>query len=306
MSKSFNLHARFSGHQGSIYSIIYADSPNTFYSAGGDKMVVQWNLNNPEEGVLIAKADDVIYSLCLIKISSILLIGQAQGGVHIVDLKTKKEMRLLKLHSAPVFSIIIDPSNNYIFTLGGDGVLHILDIENFKLIKSLKISTGKLRSVIFNEQKNIAYVGCGEGAIQEIYLNDFSLGHRWMAHQEGFSVNCLYLLKNNSLLLTGSRDAHLNGFDVNDYQKLISIPAHNYAIYDIALNVNNTFLATASRDKTVKIWNPETLEIIQRLEKQEADGHINSVNKLLWMDENTLLSTGDDRSIACWKYSGIQ
>ncbi len=306
MSNSLSLHSRFSGHQGSIYSIIYADSPNTFYSAGGDKMVVQWHLNTPEEGVLIAKADDVIYSLCLIKISSILLIGQAQGGVHIVDLKTKKETRLLKLHSAPVFSIIIDPSNNYIFTLGGDGVLHILDIENFKLIKSLKISIGKLRSVVFNTQKNMAYVGCGEGAVQEIDLKDFSLRHRWMAHQEGFSVNCLYLLKNNSLLLTGSRDAHLNGFDVNDYQKLISIPAHNYAIYDIALNVNNTFLATASRDKTVKIWNPETLEIIQRLEKQEADGHINSVNKLLWMDENTLLSAGDDRSIACWKYSVIQ
>ncbi|HQF28656.1 MAG TPA: WD40 repeat domain-containing protein, partial [Bacteroidia bacterium] len=57
----------------------------------------------------------------------------------------------------------------------------------------------------------------------------------------------------------------------------------------------------ASRDKTVKIWDPESLEVIIRLEKQEADGHVNSVNKLLWLNNTDLLSAGDDRSIALWK-----
>ena len=40
-----------------------------------------------------------------------------------------------------------------------------------------------------------------------------------------------------------------------------------------------------------------------RLEKQEADGHVNSVNKLLWLNTTDLLSAGDDRSIALWKMS---
>jgi WD40 repeat protein len=58
--------------------------------------------------------------------------------------------------------------------------------------------------------------------------------------------------------------------------------------------------ATASRDKTLKIWDVATQEIIQRIE-QTNEGHLNSVNTLLWMDDNTLVSAGDDRSINIWR-----
>jgi len=56
-------------------------------------------------------------------------------------------------------------------------------------------------------------------------------------------------------LLTGGRDAHLNIWQTDSYELIKSIPAHNWAIYDIVFNPDTTLFATASRDKTIKIWD---------------------------------------------------
>jgi len=80
------------------------------------------------------------------------------------------------------------------------------------------------------------------------------------------------------------------------------IPAHNYAIYSIVFSPNKKYFATASRDKTIKIWNAEILELLVRIDKKNFDGHTHSVNKLLWSDyKNYLISAGDDRAIMVWE-----
>ena len=102
------------------------------------------------------------------------------------------------------------------------------------------------------------------------------------------------------MILTGGRDAHLNIWDAKSYTLIKSIPAHNYAIYDIVFSPDAKLFATASRDKTVKIWDAETFELQVRINKENYDGHVNSVNKLLWTDKY-LVSTGDDRAVMVWE-----
>jgi len=77
-----------------------------------------------------------------------------------------------------------------------------------------------------------------------------------------------------------------------------SIPAHNWAIYDIVFNPDATLFATASRDKTIKIWDAITYQLLKRITKENLNAHTYSVNKLLWSTYNNyLVSAGDDRTI---------
>ena len=78
-----------------------------------------------------------------------------------------------------------------------------------------------------------------------------------------------------------------------------AIPAHRANIYGIAFNPQGTVCATASRDKSVKLWDAASFEPIDRFELKQG-GHTHSVNAVHWCADGTLLSAGDDRTIKAW------
>jgi len=296
-----SLQHRFTGHQGSVYALESGMEADAFFSGAGDKVVAKWNVNHPEEGGLIAKATDSIYCLRLLKEQNRLLIGQGSGGMHVVHLLENKEERLLKLHDAPIFTIAHSPLNKLLITLGGDGLISVLNAQSLEVVQRLRLTDKKLRALVFNKAESLAYIGCGDGSVVCLSIPDIKITHRFQAHGLDFSVNALCLSPDGNFLLSGSRDAHLKVFDLENFEEVKSIPAHNFAIYDIVFDPSGKYFATASRDKSVKIWDYELMSVLERLEGNDGKGHINSVNKLMWMQDGTLLSAGDDRAIQSWK-----
>ena len=67
---------------------------------------------------------------------------------------------------------------------------------------------------------------------------------------------------------------------------------------------NELWFASASRDKSIKIWDPRNFKLLKVIDasKKGMNAHINSVNKLLWLSYNNyLVSASDDRSIMVWE-----
>ncbi len=79
------------------------------------------------------------------------------------------------------------------------------------------------------------------------------------------------------------------------------VPAHYWAIYDIQFSPNHQLMATASRDKTIKLWEIDPFKVLCRLERRIANAHTHSVNKLLWLDDNTMVSASDDGRVKIWQ-----
>jgi WD40 repeat protein len=294
----FKLQHRCVGHTGGVYDLIQT-SDKSFLSASGDRLVVSWNIDQPEQGNLIARASDSIYAICYLADNNELLIGQAKGEIHVIDLSTNQEKKLLKTNDKGVFSIVENKLKHKIYVLGGDGVLSVLSSADYSLIFKQKISTMKLRSVFFDEELNKTFVGCGEGMFYVFDDDTMEVTYSNQLSKQGFSVNAI-INYTDEILLCGGRDAHLRWVDKKDYTVVNAIPAHNYAIYKIGFSPDKKLFATASRDKTLKIWDADTNQVIQRIEHSN-DGHLNSVNTLLWMDDSVLVSAGDDRSINIWK-----
>jgi len=306
MSVSVKKVATLTGHSSSIYALS-ASGPNTFFSGSGDKIVAEWDLQNPGEGVLLAKIPEIVYSLFTDLKNDRLLVGQAHGGIHVISLSERNELRLLQNHSAPIFHIGSSPKHNLLFSLAGDGKLGILDSNTLGLNAQLIIGDGKLRTSAVNADETLLAIGSADGYITVFSLPELAPVKRWQAHQEGFSVNALVFSPDGKLLLSGSRDALLNVFAVaDDFNLVQSIPAHNYAIYSIAYSPDNKLLATGSRDKTIKIWNPETFEFLHRIDNEKEEGHKNSVNKIIWHNQSGhLISGSDDRAIMIWRIEMI-
>lgn len=295
--------ADFTGHTGSVYALSPALNASNFLSAGSDRIIAEWEPGNPENGSVVARTTDIIYSLLKLPEQQLLLAGQASGGIHVVNLNSRKEERLLQYHKSPVFDLAHAPKSNFLFSLGGDGTLAVINEHDLSLKRIIQIGDGKLRVAAIHPQEQMVAIGVADGSIAIFSLPDLKIMHTWQAHQPGFSVNALAFSPDGKLLLSGSRDAHLQIYDVTDKFNIIQkIPAHNYAIYSIVWHPTETIFATGSRDKTIKIWDASTFEIIKRIDKVSDEGHVNSVNKLCFLPEGLLLSASDDRSVMAWEF----
>jgi WD40 repeat protein len=216
-----------------------------------------------------------------------------------LDLEKKEEIKILQHHTAPVFDIKYSLLTHSFYTVAADGNFAICSLDTLSLFKIKKLCEEKVRSIDLNYLTSEIAVASGDCNIRIFDLVTLEEKIVFVAHQ--LSANTVRYSPDGKIMLTGGRDAHLTIWDAQTYVSIQNIPAHNYAIYDIAYSPDANMFATASRDKTVKIWDAATFDLLVRINKENYDGHINSVNKIHWSTyKNFLISTGDDRSIMVW------
>jgi len=232
----------------------------------------------------------------------LLFVGQGSGGVHIVNLLTKKEIRHLKYHSRPVFEIISHPGKPFLYFLGGDGILSIVDSSDYSLRWSLPLSDDKLRTASLDAEREKLLVGSSDGYIRILETAYYNVLNEIKAH-EGGVYDMAWL--SEAKLITVGRDGHIRIWDLEADQMIEreAIPAHNFAIYSIDFSPSGSFFATGSRDKTVKVWNPEDLKNPLRIARRGPLGHTHSVNVVRWVSDDLLVSAGDDRDLYFWSIS---
>jgi WD40 repeat protein len=80
------------------------------------------------------------------------------------------------------------------------------------------------------------------------------------------------------------------------------VAAHIYAIHDLVMSPDKQFFASASMDKTIKIWSVNDLTLLKVIDATRYGSHKNSVNKLVWSNyQDYLVSASDDKNISIWK-----
>ncbi|NNE55768.1 MAG: hypothetical protein HKN32_07090, partial [Flavobacteriales bacterium] len=113
------------------------------------------------------------------------------------------------------------------------------------------------------------------------------------------AVNAVSWHPKKPVLVTGGKDAHLRFWNTETWKEIRAIPAHNFAIYDIEFNRSGTRCITTSFDKTIKIWDTETFDVLHRIDHKEG-GHRSSVNCALFDERGQLWTASDDHKIKIW------
>lgn len=288
------------GHSAAVYCLYYEKQIKRLFSGSADQMVGAWDIENMEADPFSVRIEQAVFSIE--KTADHLLVGQGAGGVHVIDERSKREIRHLKYHNRPIFQILSHPSKPYLYFLGGDGILSIVDSEAYALNWSLPISEDKLRAGLTDTSGELLFIGSSDGYLRVLDTNYYNVLNEIKAHKGG--VYDMHWLSENELITVG-RDGHFRLWNLNDREltQLDSVAAHNYAIYSLDFSPSGKVFATASRDKTVKIWHKENLRNPLRIERSKGVGHSHSVNVVRWIGENKLVSAGDDRNLYVWTIS---
>ena len=286
------------GHIGAVYQL-QAVNNGAFISAGGDGWIVCWTIDGEsvETGKLLAKTGTQIFSLLYDEGESLLVAGDMHGEVHFINMDSPEKTRRIQHHKKGVFGIkMYDKS---IFTLGGDGILSKWDRTDLSKVESMKLSNKSLRSMTASD--TAFYIGASDKSIIMIdRVTEKVISVEKFAHEN--SIFSLAFDSKVQYMLSGGRDAMLNIWSEGTALKIYKgIPAHLFTINAIQFNPSGKLFATASRDKTIKIWDAESYKLLKVIESIRDNGHVNSVNHLLWLSESILLSCSDDRTIKMWE-----
>jgi len=287
-------------HKGAVYALCQTNETHQILSAGSDRHVILWDIQELVPKKVIAKSPSPVVSLMVLSELNYLLIGQMEGGVHIIDLARSTEFKYLKAHKGYIFDIQFISSKNEVVFASGDGSVSIWSLPDFKFIEQKQIAEKKCRKMSYSPERGELAISSGDGEIHIYDVNNWKIKSK--IEEIESSVNVVAHHANQTDLMVGAKDAHLLRYNIETHRRLKDLPAHYWAIYDLVFSPEGDFFATASRDKTLKIWDAKTDDVIQRLEGLKDKAHTHSVNALLWLDyKNYLVSAGDDRSLKIWE-----
>ncbi|MFM7858067.1 MAG: WD40 repeat domain-containing protein [Flammeovirgaceae bacterium] len=288
------------GHRDCVYTLEPTQNSHFFFSAAGDGMVALWDLEQPTEGKLIAKLNNSIYALHVLP-NNLLVVGHNYDGIHLLDWHQKKELASLRLTDSAIFDI--KSVGNELWIAEGNGGVTVVDLLSFTIKTKIYVSEKSARVIAVSPSRQKVAIGYSDNYIRVFDASHYECNQEWQAHSN--SVFALSFLPNGDLL-SGSRDARLKLWKQGDWKLGNEVVAHLFAINHIALHPHLPFFATASMDKSIKIWSADTLQLLKVIDRARHAGHGTSVNKLWWSRHSQqLVSASDDRSISVWQIEGL-
>ena len=281
------------GHNGAIYDVI--SSGNYLYTTSADKFVVRWDVNKRIQDNFTIKLEHTSFSLAIDQKGETLVIGNSKGGLHCIDLKSKKETRYLTQHKAPIFAITHDAANDVFYSGDGDGYFCVWEAKSMKLLLTFPLNCGKIRQISLDENSEHLAVCGQDGKFRIFETNFFNEIECLSVNKDGVNTAVFY----DDQLITGGKDAMMSIWEWRSRKLIQSIPAHNYAIYDLSILKEKSRLISVSFDKTIKCWSLPEFDVLERIEFKNQ-GHRHTVNRIAKLSENQFATVSDDATIKIW------
>ena len=286
----FRANTVLNGHAGPIYSASW--DGQFLYSSSGDQYVTRWNLETgTQDSTFTVKLEHAAYILETSE--NRCFIGCTDGTLLAIDMQTKQLIWEQNLFGNAWFSLLADPGKNWLIAGDSEGNLMIMEADSGKRVLHLPLAAGKIRALTLSE--DFCFVSTQLIGILVFSYETWNETAAWEPHELG--SNTVLVDPAGKRIITAGRDAHIAICDL-DYKAIKRIPAHYQTIYGL-IRMENHFI-TASLDKIIKVWNSDFSAVEQRIEFKQG-GHNRSVNGLVYINDRTFASYGDDKKIIIWK-----
>lgn len=198
-------------------------------------------------------------------------------------------------NAGSVWAVSFDPTSDTVAMGVEDGTVRLWDLPS----KSVKATLDAHRGVVWTTRisdDGQLLVTSGDDGLLKLWRPTENAPLRTFDHPN--AVRGLAMNADATRLYAGDRKGGLRVWGEDESQPLAQAEQPG-AIYAVALSPDQKTLATSGSDKTVRLWNAETLT-----QKLPLDGHSGPVYSLAFSHDGTqLASAGWDRTVRIWDVS---
>ena len=228
-------------------------------------------------------------------------LAQVEKNLQAIErLKQKERLEFgtlrhnLTEHRDRVTSITISPDGQTLVSGSIDRTIKIWDLATGTLIRTLDKHTGEVASVAVSPDGEYLAIGSHvhpQSNVKVWHLATGKLIHTLLGHHK--PVNCVTISPDGHLLASGSNKIKIWHLQKGDR---ICTLWHSDSVNSAAINPDSTILASGGSDSKIRLWNPQTGELLQTL-----TGHKALVSAVAITTNGEILVSGSaDNTIKIW------
>jgi WD40 repeat protein/TPR repeat protein len=297
--------APFTGHEASVTSLLFAPDGQSVITASLDRTIRVWDLKGRQIGQPLRGHAEGINALALMRDGRTLasgagtlgaaLEGERDNGIRLWDLGSSLLAKTSRV--GDMVSIAVSPDGRLLAT-GGDE-LHLWNVRGLPVGPPFSKPSGTITAVVFvgNDRLITGGTDGGDGVVRAWDLRGRNSPVTYMAGEGRGSV--MSVATNQKKLLIVTSDGMLQVWDVNEGRVTRAWPTKHTALVNmVALSPDGTRIATASDDRTIRLFDGSGRMIAV------LTGHAEDVRAVTFSPNGELIASGSsDRTVRLWQAS---
>ncbi|PVD21137.1 hypothetical protein C0Q70_19303 [Pomacea canaliculata] len=248
-----------------------------FASCGWDKNVHVWDMETKKK--LWSATRSSIVTCC--KISSdgrLVCVGSdLDHGLTVFDASSGEILHDFKdHHKSSLTSCVFSPDNTRIVTTSMDRTAKFFDLRSSKCTITLEGHTNVISACSFTQDDRKFATSSWDKTIKiwDISTGMYrSKGAQTLKGSHDGSVSCCDFTPEGLMLVSGGYDLSIVVWDVENKMQKLKLQGHAGWVTDVHFSLDQKWLLSCSKDKTVRMWNIEESDKIPIvMENKKAQG----------------------------------
>lgn len=290
----------FKEHAAAVRSVAFnPNSSNIFYSTGNDGKIVRWDISNPGSKSIVID-NNLLFRCAAVSDDGKWLAAGASSEIYLFNLNNlSAPPEILEGHSGPVWSLAFAPNNQLLFSTGADKSIISWNLSTFdgEIVVEHDL---RILSICTRPTSSSYVVGATEGG--KIILWSLSDGAPSTVYEQaGNAISTLTFNKNGRVIACGDRAGNVKIINPFSSNVIRTLKGHRSPIEDVDFSPNYKFIASSSRDGTIRLWNLEDADDPAIV----LTGHPDWVHSVAFSPDSRYLvsSSKDGENIFVWPTS---
>lgn len=312
-----SLSVELPGHRSDIRALSLSSDDKMLATASNGSLKV-WNVKTQN----CIRTFDCGYALscAFLPGDKVVVVGTKSGELQLFDVTSASLLDSVEAHDGAIWSVDVHPDGRSVVSGSADKTAKFWDFKivqeavlgttrttpKLKLVqsKTLKVSDDIL-CLKFSPDAKLLAASLLDNTVKVFFVDSLKLYLNLYGHK--LPVLSMDISYDNKLIVTSSADKNIRvwGLDFGDCHKALF--GHQDSILQVAFVPHNSdgnghHFFSSSKDKTIRYWDGDKFEQIQRL-----DGHHGEVWAIAVSHSgNFLISAGHDKSIRVWNETDEQ